>query len=47
MTQIMIIIALLASLSLGNATRNGSGTVQKVGLPTQQAGGGEGGWPAF
>ena len=49
MTQItIIIIALLAGLALGDATRGGNGPVQKVEPPTQQSlGGGEGGWPGF
>ena len=47
MTQLTIIIALLLSLALGDAARSGVGPTQKVEPPTQQAGGGEGGWPAF
>ena len=46
MTQITLIIALLVSLALGDAAR-GISHAQKVEPPTQQAGGGEGGWPAF
>ena len=47
MTQITIIIALLVSLALGDATRSGISPVQKIEPPTQQSGVGEGGWPAF
>jgi hypothetical protein len=47
MTQITIIIALLLSLALGDATRSRIGPAQKVEPPTQQGGVGEGGWPAF
>ena len=47
MTQITIIIALVFSLALGDSAHNGIGPAQKVEPPTQQAGGGEGGWPGF
>jgi hypothetical protein len=47
MTQITIIIALLLSLALGDATRSGNSPVRKVEPPTQQGGVAEGGWPAF
>ena len=61
MIQLTIVIALLAALALGDATRGGvtpapqSGSedsvspdrVSKVEPPKEQAGGGEGGWPAF
>ena len=47
MTQITLIIALLFSLALGNSAHSGVDTARKVEPPTQQAGGGEGGWPGF
>lgn len=60
MAQITIIIALLAGLVLGDATRGvnpvrNSVSVDSISLdkagkvepPQPQAGGGEGGWPAF
>ena len=49
MTQIMILIALLAGLALGDAPRGGIDPAQKAETPTQQSlgGGGEGGFPGF
>lgn len=47
MTQIIILIALLAGLALGDPTRSGISPVRKVEPPTQQTGVAEGGWPAF
>ena len=61
MTQLSIMIALLAALAIGNANPNSvnhgsqsraedavsSNQVSNTEPPQEQAGGGEGGWPAF
>ena len=49
MAQIMILIALLAGLAIGDAARGDIDTTRKSETPTEQsvAGGGEGGFPGF
>ena len=49
MTQLSIMIALLAALTFGNATQRNVNPVQPTiaVIPSAAAGGGEGGWPGF